>query len=76
MIVALTADIYSSLPRPGDAAYSREYRELFDLQFQLDPLSDSLGHLQSFQDFTFLLSHIMRDAPSDSTTRLSTGYSP
>ncbi len=75
-IVALTADIYSSLPRPGDSDYSREYREIYDLQYQLDSLSSSLGHLQSFQDFTFLLSHIMRDAPSGSTTRPATGYSP
>ncbi len=75
-IVALTADIYSSVPHPGDSAYGREYRELYDLQHQLDSLSSPLGHLQSYQDFSFLLSHIMRDAPSGSTTRPATGYSP
>ena len=75
-IVALTADIYSNVSHPGDAAYGREYRELYDLQYQLDSLSSSLGHLQSYQDFTFLLSHIMRDAPAESTTRPATGYSP
>ena len=75
-IVALTADIYSSVPHPGDAAYGREYRELYDLQHQLDSLSSPLGHLQSYQDFSFLLSHIMRDAPAGSTTRPATGYSP
>ena len=75
-IVALTADLYSGLPYPGDSNYLREYRELFELQYQLESLSGPLGGLQAYQDFSYLLAHIMRDAPEGSTTRPSTGYSP
>ncbi len=73
-IVGLAADLYSALPRAGDTNYAGVYGELYHLQSQLDSLSGQLGHLQSYQDFSFLLSHIMRDAPSGSTMLPSTSF--
>ena len=75
-IVALSADLYSGLPYPGDSDFSNVYYDLFDLQDQLESLSRPLGSLEAYHDFSFLLAHITRDAPVGSTTRPATGYSP
>ena len=57
-IVALAADLYSSLPR---ADYADAHRGLALLQNELWLLEDRLGELEAYRDFKFLMEHITRD---------------
>ena len=60
-IVALSSDLYSGLPD----LYEEEFAYLFgDLSTMLDRLQNlerELGHLQAYNDFSFLLDHITAD---------------
>ena len=72
-IVALASDRYSSL-RYVDAGGAAEIRsDLQAMSDRLQSLSHQLGHLDSYQDFAFLLDRMMAALPSD--TRSNTGYS-
>ena len=61
IVVALSADRYSSLPS-ADAASSAVHRDLIDLVEELRSLGGSLGNLAAYQDMAFLLEHITRDS--------------
>ena len=72
-IVALASDRYGSL-RYVDAGGAAEIRsDLQAMSDRLQSLSHQLGHLDSYQDFAFLLDRMMAALPSD--TRSNTGYS-
>ena len=72
-IVALAADRYGSLPYVDTGASAEIRYELQVLSDSLRFLGDQLGHLDSYQDFTFLLDRMIASLPSD--TRSNTGYS-
>ena len=60
-IVGLSSDLYSGLPD----LYEEEFAYLFDglsaLMDRLQNLERELGHLQAYNDFSFLLDHITAD---------------
>ena len=59
-IVALSADLYSSLPR-ADYPDAQVHQGLTLLQNELWLLEDRLGGLEAYRDFKFLMEHITRD---------------
>ena len=61
IVVALSADRYSSLPS-ADSASSAVHRDLIDLVEELRSLGGSLGNVAAYQDMAFLLEHITRDS--------------
>ena len=61
VVVALSADRYSSLPS-ADSASSAVHRDLIDLVEELRSLGGSLGNVAAYQDMAFLLEHITRDS--------------
>ena len=71
-IVALASDRYGSLPYAGGEGSGAVRRDLWDLADRLQPLGQQLGHLDSYQDFAFLMNHMTDSLPS---TARSTGYS-
>ena len=71
-VVALSADRYSSLPYV-EADSTGVGRDLWALSDRLQPLGRQLGGLDSYNDFAFLLDHIMVSVPED--TSGSSGYS-
>ena len=72
-IVALSSDRYSSLPHldNSESGYVRD--DLETLIDQMWPLEDQLGNLQSYQDFAFLLEHII-DAVDGHVASRGSGY--
>ena len=72
-IVALASDRYGSLPYAGGEGSGAVRRDLWDLTDRLQPLGEQLGHLDSYQDFAFLMDH-MTDSLTRDTARTS-GYS-
>ena len=79
-IVALASDRYGSLPYVDgslpyvDAGASSEIRhDLQVLSDRLQSLNPQLGHLDSYQDFAFLLDRMMTALPTG--TRSNNGYS-
>ena len=72
-IVALASDRYGSLPYVDTGASSEIRYDLQVLSDRLRSLAPQLGHLDSYQDFTFLLDRMIAALPSD--TRSNTGYS-
>ena len=75
-VVALSSDRYSSLPHidDRDSAYVR--RDLSTLMEELWPLESSLGSLDSYRDFKFLLRHITDSLPESIGSAQPSGYSP
>ena len=75
-VVALSSDRYSSLPHidDRDSAYVR--RDLSTLMEELWPLESSLGSLDSYMDFKFLLRHITDSLPESIGSTQPSGYSP
>ena len=71
-LVALSSDRYASLPYV-EAGGSRVGRDLWELSDRLRPLGRQLGDLDSYNDYAFLLDHIMGSVPADASG--STGYS-
>ena len=67
-LVALSADRYSSLPRPN-AQYDTQ-RDLSVLKEELGALNEHIGGLASYQDFAFVIDRMAVDLP-----RTSSGYS-
>ena len=71
-IVALSSDLYSSLPY-AESSDSMVHSDLVTLMEELEPLESELGNLGSYQDFAFLMDHItssFRDV-----TKPASGYS-
>ena len=73
-IVALSADRYASLPNTDSHGAGIMQHELAVLSEQLESLAGELGRLESFKDFRYVLSRMMRDLPQV-PARLSSGYS-
>ena len=72
-VVALASDRYGSLPYvdgEGTGDVSRDLWALFD---RLQSLGDQLGHLDSYQDFAFLMDHMTASMPRESDRK--SGYS-
>ena len=72
-IVALASDRYGSLPYVDAGASSDIRYDLQVLSDRLRALSPQLGHLDSYQDFAYLLDRMIAALPSE--TRSNTGYS-
>ncbi len=72
-LVALASDRYGSLPYVDSEGSSDVRRDLWALSDQLQPLGQHLGHLDSYQDFAFLMDHMTAALPQDAASR--TGYS-
>ena len=72
-VVALASDRYGSLPYAGGDSYGDIRRDLDDLSDRLQPLDRQLGHLESYQDFAFLMDHMTATLPQD--TARTSGYS-
>ena len=70
-VVALSSDRYSSLPyvEPDTAGVGTQLWELSD---RLQPLGRYLGGLDSFNDFAFVLDHLMGSVPAEASDR--SGY--
>ncbi|MYD36550.1 MAG: DUF3520 domain-containing protein [Dehalococcoidia bacterium] len=73
-IVALSADRYASLPNTDSYGAEIVHHELSVLSDRLESLDGELGRLESFRDFRYVLSHMMRDLP-EAPARPSSGYS-
>ena len=74
-IAALAADRYSALPY-ADGRYAPEVRhDLSVLMDELRRLERDLGRLEAYQDFAFLLDHIIRGLPAESARPGGSGYS-
>ena len=71
-LVALSADRYSGL---GYSYDEDRRRDLATLQERTRWLHEDLGHLQAYQDFSFLLDHIARNAGAWPADERSSGYS-
>ena len=72
-VVALASDRYSSLPYVDGEGTGTVRSDLWILYDRLQPLRDQLGHLDSYQDFAFLMEHMTADMPVDVVTK--SGYS-
>ena len=72
-VVALASDRYSSLPYVDGEGTGTVRSDLWILYDRLQPLRDQLGHLESYQDFSFLMEHMTADMPKDVVTK--SGYS-
>ncbi len=70
-IVALSSDLYSSLPHAGSSD-SRVHSDLAYLMDELVSLEGQLGGLGAYQDMVFLMDHITRDSRAAS---VPSGYS-
>ncbi len=72
-LVALAADRYARLPSVDSRNASDVQRDLANLYHRLVPLDQSLGHLQSYRDFLFLLEQLNGGFPTNPET--DSGYS-
>ena len=73
-VVALSSDRFSSLPWiDDDSAYVRH--QLSMLMDELQPLEPSLGKLDSYRDFAFLLEHMVYSLPESFGSTKPSGYS-
>jgi len=74
-IVALAADRYSSLPRGAEDGAAGVSTDLAILQEELGALAGSLGGLDAYRDFRFLLERIAERAYSEAPPEAPSGYS-
>ena len=72
-VVALASDRYGSLPYVDGEGSGDVRRDLWDLTDRLQPLGQQLGHLESYQDFAFLMDHMTASLPRDAAR--TSGYS-
>ena len=70
-IVALSSDLYSSLPHARSSDYE-VHRDLAYLMDELVSLESQLGTLGAYRDMVFLMEHITRDSRAAS---MPSGYS-
>ena len=73
-IVALAADRYASLPYTDARGAEVVQHELSVLSDRLESLDGELGRLDSYNDFRYVLSHMVHDLPA-APARPSSGYS-
>ena len=71
-VVALSSDLYSSLPHIDDRDSVDVRRDLADLVDILQPLGSRLGDVDAYHDFSFVLRHITDALPETART---SGYS-
>ena len=74
-IVALSADRYSSLPRDAEDGAAGVSTDLAILQEELLVLGGSLGGLDAYQDFRFLLERMAERAYAEAPPEAPSGYS-
>ena len=74
-IVALSADRYGSLPRGADDGAAGVSNDLAILQEELLALGGSLGGLDAYQDFRFLLERMAERAYAEAPPEAPSGYS-
>ena len=74
-IVALSADRYGSLPRGADDGAAGVSNDLAILQEELRALGGSLGSLDAYQDFRFLLERMAERAYAVAPPEAPSGYS-
>ena len=74
-IVALSADRYSSLPRDAEDGAAGVSTDLAILQEELRALGGSLGGLDAYQDFRFLLERMAERAYAAAPPEAPSGYS-
>ena len=74
-IVALSADRYSSLPRGADDGATGVSTDLAILHEELLALGGSLGGLDAYQDFRFLLERMAERAYAAAPPEAPSGYS-
>ena len=74
-IVALSADRYSSLPRDAEDGAAGVSTDLAILQEELLALGGSLGGLDAYQDFRFLLERMAERAYAAAPPEAPSGYS-
>ena len=74
-IVALTADLYGSLPGPGVEASEEVFGGLVQLSEQLGSLAGELGGLDSYADFRFVLDHLTGSVEERLPPEARSGYS-
>ena len=74
-IVALSADRYSSLPRGADDGAAGVSNDLAILQEELRALGGSLGGLEAYRDFSFLLERMAERAYAEAPPEAPSGYS-
>ncbi len=74
-IVALSADRYGSLPRGADNGAAGVSNDLAILHEELLALGGSLGGLDAYQDFRFLLERMAERAYAEAPPEAPSGYS-
>ena len=74
-IVALSADRYSSLPRGAEYGAAGVSNDLAILHDELRALGGSLGGLDAYQDFRFLLERMAERAYAQAPPEAPSGYS-
>ena len=74
-IVALSADRYSSLPRGAEDGAAGVSNDLAILHDELRALGGSLGGLDAYQDFRFLLERMAERAYAQAPPEAPSGYS-
>ena len=74
-IVALTADLYGSLPGPGGEASEELFTGLVQLAEQLRSLDGEMGRLDSYNDFRLVLDHMTESVEERLPPSSRSGYS-
>ena len=74
-IVALSADRYSSLPRGAEDGAAGVSNDLAILHDELRSLGGSLGGLDAYQDFRFLLERMAERSYAQAPPEAPSGYS-
>ena len=74
-IVALTADLYGSLPGPGGEASEKLFTGLVQLAEQLRSLAGEMGRLDSYNDFRLVLDHMTESVEERLPPSSRSGYS-
>ena len=75
-VVALASDRYSGLPYVESEGASIVGQDLRALETWMEYLEPGLSHLDSFNDFAYVLRHMVNTLPEYGINRGSSGYSP
>ena len=75
-IVALASDSYGSLPYVESEGASLIGSDLRALKDSLDSLRSGLSHLDSYNDFDYVLAYLVNTLPSYEGGSGGSGYSP
>ena len=74
-IIALSADLYGSLPGYPEDAFPEVSSGLASLSTQLEELQSDLGSLDAYNDFQYLLDHITATMEGRLPPSIRSGYS-